>query len=210
MPVITSGSFIVYEGVDGSGQNTQAKFLVEYLKTLGFNVLETYEPTDSYIGTRIRKILNGVITSSDGALGLQMLMVRDRAWHLSNVIQPHLDAGGVVVCVRYLYSTLAYGQADGILYNNLWKLNNDFLRPNLTIFLDLDPEISLDRVKARTEETGQPLDIFEKKEFLIKVRENFLRLLDQFPEMVKIDASGTPNEVHQRILDHLEPLIVKE
>lgn len=197
------GKFIVFEGVDGSGQNTQAELLVKYLKAKGFDVLETYEPTDSSIGTKIRKVLSGEITSSNGALGLQMLMVEDRAWHLSNVIQPHLDKGGVVVCVRYLYSTLAYGQADRISYQELWKVNKDFLRPTLTIFLDLDPEVSLDRVKARAEETGQPLDIFEKKDFLVKVRENFLELLKNFPEMIKVDALGTPDEVHQRVLQHL-------
>jgi len=210
MPKIIPGNFIVFEGVDGSGQNTQAELLVKHLKTKGFDVLETYEPTDSYIGAEIRKILSGDITSTGGALGLQMLMVRDRAWHLSNIIQPHLNEGGVVVCVRYLYSTLAYGQADGIPYQKLWEMNQDFLRPDLAIFLDLYPEISLGRVHARAKETGQPLDIFEKKDFLVKVRENFLELVKKFPEMVRIDASGTPNEVHQRIQDYLEPLIVKE
>jgi len=201
--------FIVFEGVDGSGQNTQAELLVKYLKTKGFDVLETYEPTDSSIGARIRKILSGDITSSGGALGLQMLMVRDRKWHLSNVIQPHLNKGGVVVCVRYLYSTLAYGQADGLGYDKLWEMNKGFLIPDLTIYLDLDPEISLDRVKRRAEKSGKSLDIFEKKDFLTKVRENFLELIRRFPEMVKVDASGTLDEVHQKVLDYVESLITK-
>lgn len=197
------GKFIVFEGVDGSGQNTQAELLVRYLKTKGFDVLETYEPTDSYIGARIRKILSGDVTSSGGALGLQMLMIRDRKLHLQDVIQPHLNKGGVVVCVRYLYSTLAYGQADGLGYDKLWQMNKDFLLPDLTIYLDLNPEISLERVEKRAQETGKPLDIFEKKSTLTRVRENFLELLKNFPEMVKVDALGTPDEVHQRVLRHL-------
>lgn len=200
---ISKGNFIVIEGVDGSGQDTQAELLKRYLESVGFDVLKTNEPTDGDVGKEIRKILSGVI-SNPGALEIQKLMVADRKEHLQNEIIPHFNKKGVVICVRYLYSTLAYGQADGLDYNTLWNLNKDFLRPDLTIYLDLDPKISLKRVIERAKKTGQALDIFEKKSFLAKVRKSFLAMQKDFPEIVIIDALGKPEEVHQRIISVID------
>ena len=195
---ISEGNFIVFEGGDGSGQDTQAELLRKYLESVGFDVIKTNEPTDGDTGKEIRKILGGIIPNP-GALELQELMVADRKEHLQNEIIPHLSKKGVVICVRYLYSTLAYGQADGLDYSTLWDLNKDFLRPDLTIYLDLDPKISLERVKERASKTGQALDIFEKETFLTKVRDNFLVMQEVFSEMVIIDALGSPDEVFQKI-----------
>ena len=206
---LSKSVFIVMEGIDGSGQDTQADRLQTYLISRGANVIRTAEPTDGYVGKMIRQILSGERVNP-GAVVIQRMMVKDRGIHLSKTIQPHLSVKGAVVCVRYLYSTLVYGEADGIPYQDLWNMNKNFLRPDLTIYLDLNPKVSLQRVLDRARGSGKSLDIFEKEEFLIKVRENFLKLLAYFPEMVKIDASGTPDEVHQRILNHLELLIIEK
>jgi len=202
---LPEGVFIVIEGIDGSGQDTQADLLRDYLIDLGANVLRTAEPTDGRVGKMIRQILSGE-KDNPGALVIQRMMVKDRGIHLQETIYPHLDRDGVVVCVRYLYSTLVYGQADGVSYDELLQMNESFSRPDLAIYLDLDPKISLQRVEERAKRSGKSLDIFEKQGFLVKVRENFLKLVVDFPEMVKIDASGTPEEVHLKIITHVKLL----
>lgn len=210
MSDIVQGHFIVVEGIDGSGQDTQAELLEKYLMSQGFNVLKTREPTEEReIGVLIHKVLSGNLVSP-GALALQKWMVIDRSNHLSKEIEPHLNDGGVVVCVRYFYSTLAYGQADGLDYDELWEMNCRFRRPDLVIYLDLEPQVSLVRIKERAEQTGKSLEIFEKQETLMKVRNNFLAMQRNFSEMVTINALGTPNEVHQRILQHIDLSEIKQ
>lgn len=189
--------FIVFEGTDGSGQDTQAQLLVDWLKEqYQENVILTREPTDSAIGQEIRTILRHE-QPNPGAAKVQALMIKDRRLHQQEIKQ-YLDGHKIVVCVRYFYSTLAYGCADGLDGETLWDKNKDFLRPNLTIFLDLDPEISMQRIASR----GMGTELFECKEFLSEVRRNFLQLScrNDFSEMQVVNASGSIDGVHQVIV----------
>ena len=99
---ISEGNFIVFEGGDGSGQDTQAELLRKYLESVGFDVIKTNEPTDGDTGKEIRNILGGIIPNP-GALELQELMVADRKEHLQNEIIPHLSKKGVVHAAKYYY-----------------------------------------------------------------------------------------------------------
>ena len=144
------GLFIVIEGMDGAGKDIQAELLRDYLVGLGFDVLVTNEPSDSRVGKEIRRILSKELPKPSN-LELQKMMVEDRRIHLSTVIEPHLVTGGAVICVRYIYSTLVYGLADGVPLEDLWELNKNFPRPDLALFLDLDVEISLKRIDSRCE-----------------------------------------------------------
>lgn len=195
------GLFFVFEGMDGSGQDTQAQRLAKALTGKPYRVWLTREPTDGLIGQRIRSILKGE-SPRPSAKRIQQLMVRDRTNHVQEINQ-HLHGNEIVISVRYLYSTLAYGVADGLNYLNLWWMNEKFPRPNLAIYLDLDPEIAMQRITER----GKPAELFEKQKFLTKVRNNFLKLAKDFPEFRVVNAVGDIETVHQRIMTLLYPFL---
>ena len=121
-------NFIVFEGMDGSGQDTQAKLFAEYLKKQGYKVWLTAEPSKDLasLGVTIRYILAN--EKDFPGSSVQILAVADRAMHVER-IRKYLSDGYIVVCIRYLYSTLAFGFADGIDINWLVSLNRTFPRP---------------------------------------------------------------------------------
>lgn len=198
------GLFIVFEGMDGSGQDTQADALRKHLESLGYPVWLTREPSDSPCGVTIRKILRGTIFPKPNPLIIQTMMSRDRRWHVNEIIR-HLKTETIVICVRYLYSTLAYGQADGVKYADLWRLNKGFIRPHIAIYLDLNPEEAMARVKKR----GKPIELFERQEFLTKVRKNFNGLCDLggFPELKRIRANGSIEQVEDSVWRFVEQIV---
>ncbi len=188
--------FIVFEGMDGSGQDTQAKLLADHLKSVGFKVILTSEPTKDLgsLGVTIRYILgNQPDFPSDS---LQILMVADRALHAEQ-IKKWLDDDYVVICIRYLYSTLAYGFADNIDINWLVSLNRTFPRPELVVYLDLEAEQALQRVRERSITQGKPLDRFENEDHLERVRIGFKDLMTLCPEVQLVHAYGPIDEIHQ-------------
>lgn len=184
-------NFIVFEGGDGAGSDTQADKLAQVLRSTGQPVWRTNEPTETHTGFTVRKILRGEL-EHPGALKIQQLMVADRKRHLDE-IQQHLASGSVVICVRYLYSTLAYGMADGIEYKVVWEMNKNFPRPERVFYLDLSPREAMERIVKR----GNPQELFEKEEFLTRVRENFLWLAKLFPEVVIIQAAAPELTIHK-------------
>jgi len=201
------GVFIVIEGMDGAGKDIQAELLRDYLVGCGFDVLVTNEPSDGRVGKIIRKILSKELPKP-GALEFQRMMVRDRKLHLAQVIKPHFYAGGAVICVRYIYSTIVYGLADGVSLEALWGLNQDFPRPDLAIFLDLDVEASLQRINLRCDVMDDKKELFETKDFLSRVSKYFndLGLAPKclpglFPELMSVDASGEVSDVEAEIQD---------
>ncbi len=197
------GLFIVFEGPDGSGQDTQAELLEQHLESLGYAVWLTHEPSNSPCGNKIRKILRGEHPKPD-ALTIQTMMSRDRRWHVDEIIH-HLKSETIVICVRYLYSTLAYGQADGVEYVNLWRLNKGFIRPAIAIYLDLNPKEAM----ARVEHRGKPVELFERKEFLSQVRGHFKELCEsgEFPELKRIQAGGSIEQVEGSIWRLIEQVV---
>ncbi len=200
------GLFIVFEGIDGSGQDTQANALKQHLESLRYPVWLTGEPSNSPIGVKVRKILRGETQPKPEPAVIQAMMSRDRAWHI-NEIKKHLSTDEVVICVRYLYSTLAYGRADGVEYEQLWALNDRFIRPRIAIYLDLDPATAMGRI----EERGQPLELFERREFLAKVHQNFNALCNsgKFPELKRIQAVGSIEQVHASAWRLVEQVVDK-
>ena len=190
--------FIVFEGGDGSGQDTQADLLQDYLIDLGYKVWRTREPTKGEIGLRIKRILQGKEPKL-GAFELQELMSKDREEHVKD-IEKSLKNGEIVISSRYFYSTLVYGMADGVKYKKLWDLNKNFLRPDMVFYLDLDPALAIERIEKR----GQPKELFERQEFLRKTRQGFLSLKNKFPEFKVIDGSGTIGEVHKQIIAEIQ------
>jgi len=185
--------FIAFEGLDGSGSSTQSRLLAERLEKMGKPSLLTKEPTnDTHIGKMIREILQHKWEVSPETL--QLLFTADRAEHLKNEIEPMLKNGQVVITDRYLFSTLAYG-AMSVDLNWLKELNKNFRLPDITFLFKLDPEECIKRITGR----GNEFELFEQKEKLQKVWENYEKLVWDYENVELIDASKSIEEVSEEI-----------
>lgn len=170
-----SGKFIVFEGLDGSGQSTQANLLKNFLIEQGLSVILTKEPTlESEAGKKIRKILDKKEKTSPK--NLQELFTEDRKEHLKKLIIPALKKRKIVISDRYFFSSFAYGAADGLDLEWLIKINNQFLLPDLIFFLKVNSEICIQRIEKR----GDPKTLFEKKKRLENVWQVYEALLNRF------------------------------
>jgi dTMP kinase len=203
--------FFAMEGIDGSGGTTQTAKLVAWLEAHGASeVLTTCEPSPGPVGRFIRSALaQGNPESRLGDSVLPYLFAADRRDHLDREIIPVLQRGGVVVTDRYYLSSLAY-QSLSVGLARVVALNDGFRRPDLTIFLDLDPEVSLARIEAR----GEPLERFEALDRLREVREAYTAAIvhcrTDGESVVRIDASGTADEVHARVVAEVSALLGNE
>jgi len=188
------GKFIVFEGLDGSGQSTQAGLLKEFLMKKGFNVVLTKEPTlYSEAGKRIRKILDKEIKVSPKEL--QELMVEDRKEHLEKVIIPALKEEKIVISDRYFLSTFAFGSADGLDLQELIKMNNQFLYPDTVFLLKVSPSICIERIKNR----GDRVDLFEKEGKLSEVWKTYKILPDRLENIFIIDGEKSIEKVFEKV-----------
>lgn len=189
-----SGKFIVFEGLDGSGQTTQVRLLKDFLESKGYNVITTKEPTsDSEAGRKIRQILDEKekINPDD----LQKLFAKDRQKHLDHLIIPLLKEGKIVISDRYFFSSFAYGVSEGLSLDWLIELNNDFFIPDLTFILKVRAEVSISRIEKR----GEPKTLFEKQEKLAKVWENYQIMPERFKKCFLIDGEKSIEEVFEEI-----------
>lgn len=202
------GCFIVFEGIDGAGKSTQAKILAEKLTSLGKRVYMTAEPTDMPSGKALREVLGGKIKKSDAEIALMFTL--DRVAHnidKDNGIEKMLDEGAFIICDRYYYSSLAY-QGSTIDYSWVRALNVEcpaIRHPDLCIFLDLTPKQSMQRISQGRETT----EIYESEEILTRVRNSFMRVIDDMSEIdtIKVvDASGRVEEIADNIFRCVEEL----
>lgn len=188
------GKFIVFEGLDGSGQSTQSELLSGFLINKGYNVVLTKEPTlDSEAGKKIRKILDKEmrVTSKE----LQALMVQDRKEHLEKTIIPALKERKIVISDRYFFSTFAFGSSDGLDLEWLIEMNNQFLYPDITFLLKVNPEVCIERIKKR----GEKVALFEKREKLAEVWKTYKILPERFENIYVIDGEKSIEKVFERV-----------
>ena len=182
--------FITFEGIDGSGKSTVSKKLYKELKSKGFDVVLTYEPTDSWIGKQVKKC----IESNADPFVTTFVFIADRINH-SKQIQKWLESGKIVLCDRYIDSTYAYQAAqlqDRISNPIKWLKDlskNHYITPDRTFIFVINPKNSLDRIKNR-----ENLIPFEKLSFLEKVQKNYLKLAIE-KRFIKIDASKGIDEI---------------
>jgi dTMP kinase len=194
--------FVSFEGADGSGKSTQAEFLRAALAAEGRDVVLTREPGGTELGEAVRAlVLNG---PEMGAWAEATLFAASRAEHVEEVIRPALDRGAVVLCDRFVDSSLAYqGIARGLGVDAVLQLNlavTGGLLPDVTFLLLLDPDVATGRQvdPDRLEREGTELQA--------KVDAAYRELATRFPErMVTIEATGDPEtiakEVHERLRD---------
>ena len=187
---MTRGYFITFEGCEGCGKSTQNKKLKVYLEEQGKTVVCTHEPGGTKFGTQIRElILNRETTFKHNHTEL-LLFIADRLEHVEQVIKPALEQGHIVLCDRYIDSTVAYQCGGRAVESSLISMLNGFvnLTPDVTFLLDIDPVEGIKRAKKRAE-----LDRFEQEKmaFHYRVRDAYLEIAKNEPDRVKtLDVNG--------------------
>jgi dTMP kinase len=178
--------YICLEGIDGSGKSTQIELLVKWLDECGIEVLMVFEPTGSPAGKLIREMLqNPNATKNNFQNTLALLFAADRII-LMDKIEKAEKEGKIVISDRCFYSSMAY-QNDG---DWIGTINKFAKRPDLVLLLDIDPETAFSRCEGK--------DSFEDIDFLIKIRERYLKLADKQDFMV-VNAKNGLNKVHDDI-----------
>ena len=195
-----AGFFIAIEGGDGSGKSTQIKRIAAALADDGYHVESTREPGGTELGTKIRSVLFDSDPPSPRTEAL--LFAADRAHHVASLVDPSLDAGNIVITDRYIDSTIAYQSAGRsfdektILALSRWATQG--LVPNLTIVLDIEPEVAAERMGKRGD--SNYLDQ-ENQQFHQRVRQTYLsRAHKELDRYVVLDASVDADELTEQIL----------
>ncbi len=203
-----SGLFITLEGTDGAGKSTQLSLLNNYLKEKGFNVLLVREPGGTNIGEKIRNIILDIENKEMDCMTEALLYASSRAQLVNQIIIPELKKGSVVICDRFVDSSIVYqGIARNIGIDVVKKINNiatGGLIPDITFFLDLPPNKAIERKKEQKE-----LDRLESEKdyFYKKVYDGYKILIDQNSERIKIiDALQSIDTIHKNIVDYLEKI----
>jgi dTMP kinase len=192
--------FITFEGIEGSGKTTQNQRLAEFLIAAGHQVVQTREPGGTEIGYKLRQLILNNNTHFADPHSEVLLFYADRLEHVASVIKPALKASKMVICDRYIDSTIAYQKGGRNMPERLINGLDAFidLMPDLTMLLDISPEEGLRRATKRA-----ALDRFEQEElaFHHRVREGYLAQAKKEPERIKkIGVEGlNPEEVFERV-----------
>lgn len=202
------GYFITFEGIEGCGKTTQMKLLGEHLESLGYSVVRTREPGGCPIADKIRSILLDAGNRGIAPLTELFLYSAARAQHVSDVILPALKQGKIVLCDRFTDATIAYqGAGRGIEQETVKTLNLtacNGLTPDLTVLIDCDPIIGLERARHRIETTRGPREErfeLEAMEFHQGVRKAYQALARSEPDrFITVDGSGNIEEISQAIV----------
>ena len=205
------GKFITLEGIEGSGKSVQLHLLEEELKKRKVRFLITQQPGGTPFGKEVRQILLQREGAQREPTAELLLYLADRYQHLKEVIEPTLTQGLHVLCDRYHDATLAYqGHARGIGFAMVDQLAEILALPipDLTLVLDVEVEIGLKRARERNQkENSETWGRFEAEDldFHRRVREGYQLLVQREPDRVLlVDASGTPEEVFEKLLGILE------
>ena len=197
--------FITLEGPEGSGKTTAVEAAVKALEAKGYQIVRTREPGGTPIAEQIRNVILDKENTNMDPRTEALLYAASRRQHLVEKVWPALKEGKIVICDRYLDSSLAYqGGArglgvDNILNVNMFATENTF--PDLTLLFDITPEEGLKRISANANREVNRLDL-EKLEFHHQVRNTFLDLAKRYPERyVIIDASKSREEVANSTLE---------
>lgn len=201
--------FISFEGIEGSGKTTNIPHAVGFLRDKGHDCVITREPGGTRIGEKIRAILLDPSSKEMDPLTELLLYTADRAQHIKECIVPFLSAGKTVVCDRYYDATVVYqGYARGLdteLILRLHRLLFKNLKPDITLLLDLPPEVGLSRAWKQIDNGARDSveTRFEKETLLFhkKVRSGYLEMACLEPERFRIiDASKEPDQVRKEII----------
>jgi dTMP kinase len=201
----TKGTFIAFEGGEGTGKSTQSKLLAKWLEQEGETVVLSREPGGTELGKDLRKILLGHETGAISPRAEALLYAADRAHHVFSVIRPGLDRGDVVITDRYFDSSAAYQGAGRVLNPSevarISRWATESLYPTLTILIDVPAVIGLARLKSLDRLEAEP------REFHERVRQEFLQIALMDPERyLVVDGTQTVEEIHTEIIARVAEL----
>lgn len=203
------GKFITVEGTDGSGKSTQLKLLMDYLGTKDCDVVFTREPGGTEISEKIRDVILDINNKEMTDMTEALLYAAARAQHVQQKIIPAINEGKVVICDRFVDSSIAYqGAARGLGTDNIMQINSFALNgimPDLTLFFDLPPEKGILRKKNEKE-----LDRLEseKLDFHVNVYEGYKKLCSQYPDRIKvISADDTVENINRQVIEIIDGLL---
>ncbi|MCP3775406.1 dTMP kinase [Paenibacillus sp. MZ04-78.2] len=200
---VERGFFITVEGGEGAGKTSAIDAILEQVKARGYDVLSTREPGGIPIAEQIRSVVLDRNNTAMDPRTEALLYAAARRQHLAEKVIPALEAGKVVVCDRFIDSSLAYqGYARELGMDEVFAINRfaigDWM-PDLTVFMDVRPEIGLARIRVDQGREVNRLDL-ESMTFHNKVREGYLQILRQFPErIVRVDAERELDKVLEDI-----------
>jgi dTMP kinase len=206
MPQAGQGRFVSFEGIEGCGKTTQIALLSEYLKKHAIPHTITREPGGTAVGEGIRKILLNSETIHLTVASELLLFYASRRQNIQEKIKPALERGEMVICDRYYHASMAYqGYGRGIPLDFIQKLTDLVCapyRPDLTLLLDIEPEVGLARARARNHTRPENEGRFEAEdlEFYNKVRDGYLELASQDERIQLIYADRPIETVHRHIL----------
>ncbi|MDO5415283.1 MAG: dTMP kinase [Bacillota bacterium] len=205
--MMKKGYFITFEGGDGAGKSTQIKKLMEYLESKGFDVILTREPGGTDIGEKIRQIILDPENKEMDSVTEAMLYAASRAQHVSQVIKPAIEAGKIVICDRFIDSSIAYQGYGRNLGDSVSIINSYAVgeyMPHKTFLLKLKPQAGSLRMAGREKDRIE----LEAASFHQTVYDGYEALERKYPErIVGIDASGTIEEIADEIKKHIDVLL---
>jgi dTMP kinase len=198
-----SGKLIVFEGVEGCGKTTQMQMTREWLQNIGVAAIMTREPGGTELGCKLRRLLLEETVGEIIADRTELLLYSaDRAQHVETALKPNLEQGKVILCDRFVDSTIAYqGYGRGLdinLINQLNQIATGGLESDITLWFNLDAEIGLKRKRR----SGEVADRIEQEEmaFHLRVQEGYTEIAKSHPQRVKqVDASLSQELVQQEI-----------
>lgn len=201
------GLFITMEGPDGSGKSTQIQYMKEYFETNGIPVLFTREPGGTLIGEKLRSIILDKENAEMCDMTEALLYAASRAQHVEELIKPALEEGKVVVCDRFIDSSIAY-QGYGRELGDAVRVINEYAvsgcMPDLTFLMELDPSIGKSRISADVQDRLE----LEKIEFHNRVFEGYEEIAKLYAaRFVRVNAAREKEEIRADIIDCLDKVL---
>ncbi len=206
------GLFISFEGTEGSGKTTLIENILKHYTDKGYKVIKTREPGGSKIAEDIRNVILDVNNTNMDSITEALLYAASRRQHLTEKVIPYLEKGYIVLCDRFIDSSLAYqGYARGIGIEKVYQVNQfatDGLLPDVTIYVDVHPEVGLSRIKNNNREENR-LDL-EKIEFHKKVYEGYSQVAHMFPNrFISINGEQNRDNVFLDTITIIDKLLQK-
>jgi dTMP kinase len=207
------GTFITFEGTEGSGKTTQMRLLVARLRSLGLSVTENQEPGATKIGSQIRRILLDPAHQEMAPKTELLLMFASRTQAAAELIVPALQRGDVVVSDRFTDSTLAYqGVGRGLGFETVMQIHRlalGNLLPDLTICTEVDVETGLARAHRRNAARPHEVRLDQQSlDFHLRVAEGYRRIAELEPKRFRlVNGNGSPEQVAERVWSQVAPVL---
>lgn len=209
---MSKGLFITLEGGDGAGKSTQMNNIEAYFDERGFSCVRSREPGGTSIGEKLREILLDPANCEMTAVTEMMIYAAARAQHVREFIRPALEQGKIVICDRFVDSSIAYqtyGRELGDMVQAVNEYAVDGVMPDITFWMDINPEAGRERIGFREDSSLDRLEM-EKMDFHQRVYDGYSRLCQDEPDRVKrVNATGTIEEIRDEIYRYLDELCTR-